>query len=204
MSEATVLVPGARAVEATLDEPTDGADACVVACPPHPQFGGHRGDRRLRAVSDYLVDRDVAVLRFDYGEWDDGQAEREDVRNALRWAADRYDRVGLFGFSFGGAMAALAAASAPVDLCAVALLAPAAQVAEDFDAAATLEAIDAPLRLVYGTRDTTAEWKPFYRAAESLDTSIESVEGDHFFVGQSETVAAAIGAFLADHCDGVT
>lgn len=203
MADTTVLVPGARRVEATLDEPSDGTDACVVACPPHPQYGGHRGDRRLLAVSDYLVERDIAVLRFDYGEWDDGAAEREDVRNALRWAADRYDRVGLFGFSFGGAMAALAAASTPVELCAVALLAPAAQVAEDLDAAATLEAIDAPVRLVYGTRDTTAEWKPFYRAAETLDTDVEAVEGDHFFVGQSEAVATAVGEFLADHCDAV-
>ncbi|MGM0397661.1 MAG: alpha/beta hydrolase [Halobacteriota archaeon] len=204
MADTTVLVPGARTVEATLDEPTDGGDACVVACPPHPQHGGHRGDRRLQAVSDYLVDRGIAVLRFDYGEWDDGAAEREDVRNALRWAADRYERVGLFGFSFGGAMAALAAASTPVDLCGVALLAPAAQVADDLDATATLEAIDAPLRLVHGTRDTTAEWKPFYRAAETLDASIESVAGDHFFVGQSDAVAAAVGEFLVDHCDGVT
>ncbi|UWG48782.1 Alpha/beta superfamily hydrolase [Halanaeroarchaeum sp. HSR-CO] len=204
MADTTVLVPGARTVESSLDEPTDGTDVCVVACPPHPQHGGHRGDRRLLAVSDYLVEHGIAVLRFDYGEWDDGEAEREDVRNALRWAADRYDRVGLFGFSFGGAMAALAAASTPVDLCGVALLGPAAQVADDLDATATLEAIDTPLRLVYGTRDTTAEWKPFYRAAEALENSIESIEGDHFFVGQSAAVAAAVGEFLADHCDDVT
>ena len=159
----------------------------------------HR-DRRLTAVSDFLVERGVAVLRFDYGPWDEGHGEREDARNALRWAADRYDRVGLFGFSFGGAMAALAAASTEVDLCAVALLAPAAQVSDDFEPETTLEAIAAPIALVYGTRDTTAKWKPFKRAAESLDATVTSIEGDHFFVGQSTTVADVVGGFLVDHC----
>ncbi|MFW5919034.1 MAG: alpha/beta hydrolase [Halanaeroarchaeum sp.] len=200
MTDETVLIPGARTVEATLDEPAGEAETCVVACPPHPQYGGHRGDRRLEAVSDYLTERGVAVLRFDYGEWDEGQAEREDVGNALRWAADHYSRVGLFGFSFGGGMAALAAASTDLDLCGVALLAPAAQVADDLDAAATLQAIDAPVGLVYGTRDTTAKWKPFYRAAESIGATIESIEGDHFFVGQSRTVAETVGEFLRSRC----
>ena len=201
MTDETVLVPGSRSVEATLDEPVGSAETCVVTCPPHPQYGGHRGDRRLEAVSEYLTERGVAVLRFDYGAWDDGMAEREDVRNALRWAADRYERVGLFGFSFGGAMAALAGATTEVDLCGVALLAPAAQVAADLDAAATLQAIDAPVGLIFGTRDTTAEWKPFYRAAETSGATIESIDGDHFFVGQSETVAETVGGFLLEHCD---
>jgi hypothetical protein len=200
MTAETVLVPGARRVEATLDAPSAATDTCVVACPPHPQHGGHRGDRRLTAVSDYLTERGIAVLRFDYGDWDHGEGEREDVRNALRWAAERYERVGLFGFSFGGAMAALAAATTEVDLCGVALLAPAAQVAADLDAQATLAAIDAPLSLVYGTRDTTAEWKPFYRAAETVGATTDAIEADHFFVGQSETVAAAVGGVLAEDC----
>jgi len=200
MRQETVLVPGARDVEATLDEPDDGADTCIVACPPHPQHGGHRGDRRLRAISEFLTERGVAVLRFDYGDWDDGVGEREDARNAIRAAAERFERVGIVGFSFGGAMAALAAASTDVPLCGVVLLAPAAQVADEFDAEETLRAIDAPVRLVYGTRDTTAEWKPFYRAAEALDASTVSLEADHFFVGQSAKVGRAVGEFLTEEC----
>jgi len=50
-------IPGARDVQATLDSPDDAdPDAVVVACPPHPQFGGHRGDARLTAVSEALVE----------------------------------------------------------------------------------------------------------------------------------------------------
>ena len=86
MSE-TVLLPGARDVRATLDTPE--ADACVVACPPHPQMGGKRTDRRLQAVSDHLAP-DVACLRFDYGAWDEGRGEVADCRNALAWAREEY------------------------------------------------------------------------------------------------------------------
>ncbi|AKH98373.1 alpha/beta hydrolase [Halanaeroarchaeum sulfurireducens] len=202
MSERTVLVPGARRVEATLEESTDGAEACVVACPPHPQDGGHRGDRRLRAVADALTDGGIAVLRFDYGPWDEGRGEREDTRNALRWAAERYDRVGIVGFSFGGAMAARAAASTAVDLCGVALLAPATRGTDDSDAAETLQAIDAPVAVIYGTRDPTVEWQPFYRAGKATDAVIEPIDADHSFVGQLGTVAPTVGGFLLEHCDG--
>lgn len=200
MRQETVLVPGARDVEATLDEPDDGADVCVVACPPHPQYGGHRGDRRLTVIGEYLAERGVATVRFDYGPWDEGRAEREDARNAIRWAAERYDRVGIVGFSFGGGIAALAAADVEVDLCAAVLLAPAAQVHEDVVADELLAAIAAPVRLVYGTRDTTAEWKPFYRAAEDRDVSAVSLDADHFFVGQSGKVASAVGDFVLGEC----
>jgi len=78
----TVLIPGGRDVRATLDTAaSDGggdatgngsrADAVVVACPPHPQQRGHRGDERLTAVSNALTDRGIDCLRFDYGDWDE-------------------------------------------------------------------------------------------------------------------------------------
>jgi alpha/beta superfamily hydrolase len=106
MSE-TVLVPGGRDVRATLDAPE--ADACVVACPPHPGMGGKRTDARLEAVSDALSP-DVACLRFDYGPWDEGYGELADARNAVAWARGEYQTVALFGFSFGGCVSLLAAA----------------------------------------------------------------------------------------------
>jgi len=74
----TVLIPGGRDVRATLDTAaSDGsrADAVVVACPPHPQQRGHRGDERLAAVSEAPADRGIDCLRFDYGDWDEGYGE---------------------------------------------------------------------------------------------------------------------------------
>ena len=199
MEQRTVPVPGARRVEATLDVPAD-ASAVVVACPPHPQFGGNRHDSKLEAVRDFLAERGVATLRFDYGPWDEGLGEREDVRNALRWGNENFERVGLFGYSFGGAMALFAAGSVDVDLCGVSLLAPAAQVVDDFDAQAVLSAIDAPVQVVYGSRDETADWEPLVEAARATDATVLAIEGDHFFVGQLEKVGAAVGEFLAARC----
>ncbi|MFB6270677.1 MAG: alpha/beta hydrolase [Halobacterium sp.] len=201
MEQETLLVPGARDVEATLDSPEDGeASACVVMCPPHPQHRGHRGDDRLVAVSEYLVDRNTAVLRFDYGEWDEGLGEREDARNAIRWASERYADVGVFGFSFGGSVAALAAATVGKPLCAVSLLAPAAELPAGLSAVDALEDVDAPLQVVYASRDTTADWEPVVEEARTLDCEVVELDGDHFLIGKLDLVAETVGPFLFDAC----
>lgn len=218
-----VLIPGGRDVRGTLEGPgPNDASSVVVACPPHPEHGGHRGDRRLVAVSDALADREIACLRFDYGEWDEGYGEREDVRNAIRWAADRdwVTHVGVFGYSFGASQAILASASiagddgetdsnsnsnSPVD--AVAALAPTARLGpqSDLDVVATLEGLTFPAAIHYGTRDTTVEWEPIVERACTLrdrdpnsPDRIELVEhsSDHFFVGQHVKIAERIGSFF--------
>ncbi|MUW15666.1 alpha/beta hydrolase, partial [Halorubrum sp. CBA1125] len=145
MSE-TVLIPGGRDVRASLDLAASddggsdavagaGSDAVVVACPPHPRQGGHRGDERLVAASDALAARGIDCLRFDYGEWDEGYGETTDADAAVGWAAERYDRVGLFGFSFGGTVALVTAAARP-ELAGVCALAPTARLNPDADAVA--------------------------------------------------------------------
>ncbi|MFC7079579.1 alpha/beta hydrolase [Halorussus caseinilyticus] len=190
-------LPGTRDVRATLDAPDDAdPDAAVVACPPHPQHRGHRGDPRLTAVSEALVESGVACLRFDYGDWDEGYGEREDARNALRWARDRYDRVGVFGFSFGGAIGTLAAATVDPQPDALALLAPASRLTADLDAAAALADVTAPVQVVYGTRDDTADWRPLVERADELGHETVEMSADHFFVGQHGKVADSVGRFL--------
>lgn len=199
MREDTVLVPGARRVEATLDSPDAETDACVVACPPHPQARGHRGDRRLTAVSDHLVEHDVACLRFDYGAWDEGYGEREDTRNALRWAAAEYDHVGLFGYSFGATTGLLAAATTDVDVEAVCALSPHSSFQPDLDATAALTDIHVPVRIVVGVRDDTVAWEPVVETARELGHDVVEIESDHHFVGQDAKVGATCGSFLHEH-----
>lgn len=195
-----VVVGGPRDVRGTLDTPdgesTEGTDRAVVACPPHPQHGGNRSDRRLTAVGDALVDRGIACLRFDYGEWDQGYGERSDALAALSWARQRYERVGIFGFSFGGATALLAAAEADPEPTAVSALAPAARLHGDLDAAAALEELECPVQVVYGERDTTAEWEPVVERARELGHQVQAISADHFFVGQHEKVAGYVADFL--------
>lgn len=199
----TILVPGGRDVRATLDRSDDHADACVVACPPHPQHRGHRGDERLKAVSNLLTDTGIDCLRFDYGAWDEGYGETTDADNALSWTRERYDQIGLFGFSFGGCVALVTAASNP-DLRAISALAPTARLNPDADAVAALDAIECPTQVVYATRDTTAEWEPVVErarelAADGRDMTVESIDADHFFIGQTRHVGDAVGGFLREH-----
>ena len=195
---APVLVPGGRDVRATLDSPDD-ADSCVVACPPHPRMGGRRTDRRLRAVSDHLTDLGVACLRFDYGPWAEGEGERTDARNALAWARERYESVGLFGYSFGGGVALLAAAAESRDgtvPAAVSVLAPASRF-DGLDVVGAVPAVECPLQVVYGERDTTADWEPVVERARESGADVVAVSADHHFVGQDTTVGDVVGEFLA-------
>jgi alpha/beta superfamily hydrolase len=189
-----LVLPGGRDVRGTLDEPDGDTTEVVVACPPHPQQGGTRSDQRLMAVSDALSEQGVACLRFDYGDWDEGRGEQEDVKNAVRWARERYQRIGLFGFSFGATMALLAAADIE-ELWTVCALAPDSG-REGADAVAALDGIDSPVQILYAERDSTADWEPVVERARELGMAIEKLSADHFFLGQSEKVAERVAAFF--------
>lgn len=220
----TVFLPGGRDARGTLDVASGGddgvagsrvdgseSDACVVACPPHPQHGGHRGDGRLEAVSAALGDRGTDCLRFDYGAWDGGRGEREDALRAVAWAGERYDRVGLFGYSVGGAVAVSAAARG-ADVTVVAALAPPARLgsARDdadappntgggVDAVADLASIpdSIPVGIFYGARDDVATVGPVVAAARERGAAITEFDSDHLFVGWERGVAETIADFLA-------
>ena len=201
------MIPSARDVRASLDTASPAA-ACVVACPPHPQQGGHRGDGRLLAIGDHLTDAGVDCLRFDYGDWDEGYGELGDTYAAIEWASERYERVGLTGFSFGACLTLLAAggtevdggAGATPDLAAVAALAPPSRLNDDLDAVPAMARIDAPATVAYGERDEIADWEPVVERAAELDWPTTALSADHFFVGRTEVVAETIGGFLLDYC----
>lgn len=207
MSSDPVLVPGGRDVRGTLDHAADDSDeterasACVVACPPHPQHRGHRGDERLQAVSDAVTDRGVDCLRFDYGDWDDGYGECTDADNAVGWALERYERVAIFGFSFGGTVALVTAAGRP-ELRAAAALAPTAELNPDVNAVDALGEVGCPVQLVVADRDTTANWEPVAERARELDCLVTELSTDHFFLGQTDAVGELIGGFLDSHLQG--
>jgi alpha/beta superfamily hydrolase len=186
-------IAGDRELRVTVDTP--GAEACVVACPPHPQMGGSRTDSKLRAVGETLGDADIACLRFDYGPWDDGEGEQRDVRNALAHARNDYESVGLFGYSFGAGVSLLAAADSDPQPGALSVLAPPASVGST-ETVPALDAIECPVQIVYGERDTTVDWEPVVDRARELGAAVESVPGDHFFVGQTEKVATRVDEFL--------
>ena len=184
------------------DESTSGVStsACVVACPPHPQHGGHRGDRRLTAVSEALVERGISCLRFGYGPWDGGHGETADAGVALEWARDHFDSIGLFGYSFGGCIA-LVTASSQSALDATAALAPAVQIDSELDAVSTLEKIDGPLQVVSGNQDTTVEWEPIVERTREIGGTVVEVPARHSFRGHETQVANAVGDFFGRTLD---
>nr|WP_284438596.1 dienelactone hydrolase family protein [Halomicroarcula laminariae] len=185
-----VVVPGGREVAGRLDRPD--ADTAVVACPPHPQHGGSRSDPRLRAVSDALAP-DAACLRFDYGPWDDQRGPAlctTDAERTIAWAADRYDRIGLFGYSFGGGVALRAAARTDASLVACSVLAPAVE-------AEALDAVGCPCQVVVGERDTTVDWAPVADRAAALGHAVERLPETHQFRGGLNRVGHLVGRFLA-------
>ncbi len=191
-----IRIAGARDVRATVDTPD--ADAAVVACPPHPQMGGSRTDPRLRAVSDALTDRGIACLRLDYGPWDEGKGEQLDVQNALAYARERYEPVGLFGYSFGAAVALLAAADSDPQPAALSVLSPPAAAGQGFDTVAALEGTICPVQVLYGERDDTVDWGPVVDRARERGCAVDSYPADHFFVGQTENIATRVADFFAE------
>ena len=193
-------IPGDRPVRAALDEGGADSGACVVACPPHPQYGGSRRDSRLRAVSSALGQRGLDCLRLDYGPWDGGVGEREDVRNALDWTGERYDTVGLYGYSFGAGVA-LHVAAGYEGLCAVSVLSPPSTSVEEDDVLAAVDAIEAPFQVVAGERDSTVGWEAVVERAHARDAAVETLPGDHFFGGETARVAELAAEFLAARCE---
>jgi len=152
-------------------------------------------------VSDALTARGVDCLRFDYGPFDEGYGESTDVDRAVGWALERYDRVAIFGFSFGGCLALVAGASRP-ECVGVSALAPTARLNPDVDAVAALDSLTTPAQIIYGTRDETAEWRPVVERARAVGADVVAIEGDHFFVGQSGAVAEAAADWLVPRCLG--
>jgi alpha/beta superfamily hydrolase len=187
-------IAGAREVRATVDTPE--SETVVVACPPHPQMGGSRTDPRLRAVGEALGAESIACLRFDYGPWDDGDGEQQDTANVLAHARDTYERVGLFGYSFGAGIALLVAADSDPDPAALSVLAPPAAPGRDFDTAGAVEDVNCPVQVLYGEQDSTVDWEPVVGRARERGYSVESYPVDHFFVGQVEEGAGMVATFF--------
>jgi alpha/beta superfamily hydrolase len=196
----TVHLPGGRDARASLDRADDSAaDAVVVACPPHPRHGGSRHDPRLEAVAAALPAR-IDCIRIAYGPWDEGRGERDDARAACAWAADRYDAVGLFGYSFGGGVALLTAADVDTDagavVAAVAALAPVARLPDGSDVPEAVATLAVPHWIGSGRRDETVDAAAVAGRADERRGTVARFPAGHAFVGQEATVGDRVARFF--------
>jgi len=115
----SLLVPGpAGVLEAVLDVPPSPT-AIAVVCHPHPPDGGTMHHKVPMAIARELVRLGCAALRFNFrgvgqseGTYDRGVGEVEDALAAAAWLGARHPGLplSLAGFSFGAAVATLAAA----------------------------------------------------------------------------------------------
>jgi alpha/beta superfamily hydrolase len=96
-------------LEALLNTGREDAPYAALVCHPHPAGGGTMHNKVVYHTMKVFSSFGLPVLRFNYrgvglseGEFDDGQGEQQDVRAALDWLAENFNRPLLFaGFSFG-------------------------------------------------------------------------------------------------------
>jgi len=106
--------PLSVAVDTTTDVPTRGL---AVVCHPHPLQGGTMDNKVVTTVARALTQRGWRVVRFNYrgvggsaGAWDEGRGEVDDALAVIAAHRAAGEPLVLGGFSFGGYIAASAAA----------------------------------------------------------------------------------------------
>ena len=184
----------------------DDAIAAAVLCHPHPQYGGSMRAGLMHDLFTSLPRQGVSALRFNFrgversdGTWDEGRAERGDAAAAVTTLAAVVPPtlpVVLVGWSFGADMALSVPDARIAGWCAIA---PPLHFAGALD---EIGADERPKHLILGEHDdvvsvarvgeVTAGWRT---------TTTEVVAGaDHFFLGASAAVTAAVFTFCAESC----
>lgn len=105
------MVPASHGeLEAILKEPKGDVKGVAVVCHPHPLGGGTMHNKVVYRAAAGLNDAGLITLRFNFrgvgnstGEHDDGDGERQDVRDAMDYLSNEFPdhEMMLAGFSFG-------------------------------------------------------------------------------------------------------
>ena len=207
MTETRVKFPcGDLILEGVTTVPqSKGPFAGVVVCHPHPLYGGEMDNNVVIPICQVLAQAAIASLRFNFrgvgasqGRFADGVGERQDVVAAISYlltleAVDK-NRIGLCGYSFGGAVSLEVA---PVDerVKALALISPA------ISTYVPLKQYTKPKLIVCGGADQFVSIISLQRLAEELPppNDFELVSGaDHFWGGYEDKVAARVTAFFVN------
>jgi uncharacterized protein len=126
MNPSTVrsLIAGpAGHLECAVDEPASAAlGGVAVVCHPHPQHGGTMDNKVAQTLARAFVQLGWRSVRFNFrgvgastGTWDEGVGEVDDALAVVQAHCDPSLPLMLAGFSFGGYVAAQAAARLPAE-----------------------------------------------------------------------------------------
>ena len=185
-------------LEAILKEPTGEMRGAALACHPHPLGGGTMHNKVVYRAAAGLVEAGLATLRFNFrgvggssGEHDDGNGEKDDVKDCLNYLTENYpnEELTLAGFSFGSRVgsevalsddriARLVSIGTPVDKYDFSFLKewrkPVLFVHGDRDEFGSLESLDSLVRQV--SENTDAKLVVFENCGHFFDKHLEELK----------------------------
>jgi alpha/beta superfamily hydrolase len=190
-------------LEGILHLPPSAPSPAVAVCHPHPLYGGDMHNSVVIALCRAVADRGIAALRFNFrgvghsqGSFADGVGERADAAAALahlpRLPEVDSERIGIVGYSFGAAVALLAAGEGLRAIVAVSTPTIARGLSEI--------AVRCPALLVVGEQDQVAPPSRLASLGRAVGPQAELVMvpgADHFWWGSEERLAAVVSDFLA-------
>ena len=186
------------AVDTTTDLPQRGL---AVLCHPHPLQGGTMDNKVVTTLARALVQRGWRVVRFDFrgvrqsaGAWDEGRGEVDDALAVIAAHRVAGEPLVLGGFSFGGYVAASAAARLPEaeKPLTMVLVAPSTV---KHEAPAVIE----NTLLVHGEADDVVPLSASLDWARPQALPVVVVPGaGHFFHGQLVLLKSLVHRFLAE------
>ena len=205
-----LTLPGpAGGLEALIETPEGAGEAAFgVICHPHPLYGGTLDNKVVYTLSRAFHEFGVPTIRFNFrgvgasaGQFADGIGEAEDALAVVSYGRERWPGAApwLAGFSFGGAVAIRAAASAkPQRLVAVA---PAISRVDLSD----IEPPAIPWLIVQGDADELVSAAEVKQWAAGLPTppQLALLPGvEHLFHGRLNELRVAVTAHLAEQRPG--
>ncbi len=190
-------------LEAILETPqADPLVGCAVVCHPHPQHGGTMHNKVAHMLARAFVRSDMEALRFNFrgtegsdGKYENGNGELQDALAAVHWISDRNPDlpVWLAGFSFGAAIAAVAAGEEEIE--GLVTVAPAiSRIAPAMKKQPTC-----PWLIVQGDEDELVDVEDTVAWVDSLEPGPELLiveGGEHFFHGRLVELRQAVMEFV--------
>jgi alpha/beta superfamily hydrolase len=196
-------------LEALLNHGRQDAPYAAVVCHPHPVFGGTMHNKVVYHAMKTFQSFGLPVLRFNFrgaglseGTHDNGHGERDDLRAALDWMQQEYDRPILFaGFSFGSSVGLRVCCGDSRVSGMTALGLPVSAGGREYHYA-FLSHCSQPKLFISGTQDQYGPRTAIEAvvAGAAPPAKLILIDGaDHFFAGKLEQMQQALGAWLEEH-----
>jgi len=175
----------------------DGERGSVITH-PHPLYGGSMYNKVVEVLTTVHQEKGFSTLRFNFrgvgyseGEYDQGEAEKEDVRSALHYLREKEKSdLSLVGYSFGAWVNAKIMDSEPLIKSIIMVSPPVAFL--EFSPFLQSPKIQV---VVAGDRDEIA---PAHRIKDLIvrwnpEARLEIIEGaDHFYLGKYELLHSVL------------